>query len=532
MSSLKKGFLTFGSWTMLSRVVGFVRDLLTAMVLGAGPLADAFIVAQRLPNLFRNLFAEGALSAAFVPLFTKERAENGDEAARKFVNEANAVLCSTLFFFVALMIIFMPWVIRVIAPGFHDEPEKFALTVSLAQIAFPYLLLISLSALQGGVLNALGKLGPYAAAPVLYNIIQIVTLLWLVPNAEAFHSDIGHILAWSVTTAGVGQAILLGWYCRRAGFPVNMVRLPRITPGVRVFLRRLGPGVLGAGAAQINLAISTVLASLLPTGAVAYLYYADRLNQLPLGVIGVAISMALLPLLAQAVQEKSPNRIESAFSRAIDIGMLFGLPAAAALAVLGTAIFEVLFVRGAFTSADAAATARVLQGYALGIPAFILVKIFATRFFAGHDTRTPVRIALVALSANIAFAVWLLPPFGAFGIAMAASLASWVNLLLLAWRLNQAKQLTLDTACRRRLPRIILAVVVMGLALMAGLQYALPWTQNQSTLVEATALAVIVAVGGGVYALCLLLTRTFTLAELRSAFAKKSDLKPIPNNPD
>lgn len=525
--SLKRGFLTFGSWTMVSRIVGFIRDLLTAMVLGAGPLADAFIVAQRLPNLFRNLFAEGAISAAFVPLFTKERAEGGDAAAHRFANEANAILFSALFVFVVIMIIFMPWVIRVIAPGFHDEPDKFAVTVILAQIAFPYLLLISLSALQGGVLNALGKLGPYAAAPVLYNIIQIITLLWVVPNAEAFGSDTGRVLAWSVTIAGVGQAILLGWFCRRAGFPIYLLRMPKVTERVRVFLRRLGPGVLGAGAAQINLTISTMLASLLPTGAVAYLYYADRLNQLPLGVIGVAISMALLPLLAQAVQEKNPNAIKSAFSRAIDIGMVFGLPAAAALAVLGYPIFEVLFVRGAFTSADAAATASVLQGYAVGIPAFILVKIFATRFFAGHDTKTPVRIALVALSSNVAFAVWLMPFFGAFGIALAASLASWVNLLLLAWRLKQSGQLTLDEACRRRLPGIVGAVVVMALTLMALMRFAAPWVVEQPIYIEALALGIVIAIGGSVYAAGLLLTRSFTLSEVTQALKRKPGLKPI-----
>lgn len=531
MSSLKRGFLTFGSWTMVSRVVGFVRDLLIAMVLGAGPLADAFIVAQRLPNLFRNLFAEGALSAAFVPLFTKERAEAGDDAARTFVNESNAMLFSVLFVFVSIMIIFMPWVIRLIAPGFYDQPEKFALTVSMAQITFPYLLLISVSALQGGVLNALGRLGPYAAAPVLYNIIQIITLLWLVPQAQALHSDTGHVLAWSVTIAGVGQAIMLGWYCRRAGFPV-MLRWPKITPRVRTFMRRLGPGVLGAGAAQINLAVSTMLASLLPTGTVAYLYYADRMNQLPLGVIGVAISMALLPLLAQAVQEKNPNGIESAFSRAIDIGMVFGLPAAGALAVLGPSIMEVLFVRGAFSSVDAEATAVVLLGYALGIPAFILVKIFATRFFAGHDTRTPVRIALVAISANIALAVCLLPFLGAFGIALAASLASWVNLLLLAFRLWQARQLTLDAACRRRLPRIILAVSVMMLVCWGAQQAAMAYMVGQSLLVEALALGAVIGSGTASYGLCLLLTRTFSVADLRLAFARKPGLKPLSAEPD
>lgn len=531
MSSLKRGFLTFGSWTMVSRVVGFVRDLLTAMVLGAGPLADAFIVAQRLPNLFRNLFAEGALSAAFVPLFTKERAENGDAAARQFVQEANAVLFTALFFFVGLMIIFMPWVIRVIAPGFSDQSEKFAITVSLAQITFPYLLLISISALQGGVLNALGRLGPYAAAPVLYNVIQIVALLWLVPNATALGTDTGHVLAWSVTIAGIGQALLLGWYCRRAGFPV-VLRWPRVTPRVKTFLRRLGPGVLGAGASQINMAVSTMLASLLPTGAVAYLYYADRLNQLPLGVIGVAISMALLPLLAQAVQEKSPKSIESAFSRAIDIGMVFGLPAAAALAILGNGIFEVLFVRGAFTSADAVATAHVLQGYAAGIPAFILVKIFATRFFAGHDTRTPVRIALVALSANVALAVWLMPVLGAFGIALAASLASWTNLLLLAWRLRQAGQLTLDSDCRRRLPRIMLAVAVMAGALIVAETAALPWLIGQALLIEAAVLGAVIALGGAVYAACLLMTRAFSVQDVRLLLSRKAALNPSLSAPD
>jgi putative peptidoglycan lipid II flippase len=522
--SLNRGFFTFGGWTLLSRVVGFVRDMMIAAVMGAGPLADAFVVAQRLPNLFRTLFAEGALAAAFVPLFTRTRAEGGDDAARTFAAEANAVLLTALLFFCGIMILAMPWVIRFIAPGFADEPLRFGVAVSLAQITFPYLFFISLTSLQGGVLNALGRLGAYGAAPVLYNIIQIIAILYVVPLAGTMNTDVGHILAWSTTVAGVGQWLLLMYFCHRAGFPVRW-RLPHLSEGVKTFLRRLAPGAIGAGANQINLVVSTMLASLLPTGAVAYLYYADRLYQLPLGVIGIAVSTALLPVITQALHDGDDKKITDSFSRAIDLGMAFGLPAAVGLAVLAPDIYHVLFVRGAFTAADAAMSAAILVGYVAGIPGFILVRLCATRFFAMHDTRTPVRAAGVAMATNIALAVWLLPLLGALGIAMAISAAVWANFFVLRWRLKQQNAFTIDDICRRRALMLTAAAVLMG-ALTAGVAAALhPLIVSGALVLQLAALAVELVAGALVYAALIILTRALPVADAM-ALLKRRRTKP------
>ena len=295
--ALLRSVATVGSLTLVSRVFGFLRDILTAAILGAGPVADAFFVAQRLPNLFRSLFAEGAFSAAFVPLAASALAEGGKPAARAFAEEAFAVLFAVLLAFVVAGEIFMPWLMGVIAPGFGDEPGKFELAVDLTRITFPYLLFISLTALQGGLLNAVDRFAAAAATPILLNLFLIAALLLM---ARFGWSD-GRALAWALTAAGIAQFLWLMVSCARAGVALRL-RLPRLTPRVKQTLRIMGPGVFGAGVIQLNLLVSTALASLLPTGSIAYLYYADRLNQLPLGVVGIAVGTAILPPLSRQVR--------------------------------------------------------------------------------------------------------------------------------------------------------------------------------------------------------------------------------------
>lgn len=462
--SLARGFLTFGSLTLVSRIVGFVRDMLTAAYLGAGPLNDAFVVAQRLPNLFRTLFAEGAVSAAFVPAFKRVQHAEGLPQAQLFAEHVQAWIASILLPFTGLMMIAMPWVIRLIAPGFADEPLRFTLAVTLGLITFPYLPLITLTALQGSALNAIGRNGPYAAAPILFNIVQVVGLVVFAPLTQMP----AHVLAWGMTAAGAVQFAFLAWFCRRYDLPLRW-RLPRITPEVRAFFRKLLPGVIGGSATQLNLVASTILASLLPVGAVSYLYYADRLNQLPLGVVGIALYTTTLPLFAQHQNTGNTAALRSSTSRAVDLALLFGLPAAGGLCAVGTQIMAVLFVRGAFTLPDAFATGEVLDAYALGIPAFMLVRIVAARFQAAGDTTTPARSGVVAVAANIAFAVWLLRPLGAVGIALATSLASMLNLTLLSFRLRQRSRRdgmgdVLDPLTKRRAWRVMLATGAMMLA--------------------------------------------------------------------
>ena len=518
MATLARGFFTFGGLTLVSRVAGFVRDVLTANYLGAGPLADAFVVAQRLPNLFRTLFAEGAVNAAFVPAFKRSQHLDGLPAAQRFAEQVQSLLMAILIPFTGLMMILMPWVIRLIAPGFADEPLRYGLAVTLGLLTFPYLPLITLASLQGSVLNAIGKNGYYAAAPILFNIVQIVALVIFVPLTAMP----AHVLSWGMTAAGAVQFVFLAWACRRSDVPLRW-RWPRPeifkAPEVRLFFRKLLPGIIGGSATQLNLVVSTVLASLLPVGAVSYLYYADRLNQLPLGVIGIALYTTVLPLFAEAQHAGEPAALRTTTSRAVDLALLFGLPAAGGLAVAGAPILSVLFVRGAFTLADAIGTAQVLACYAVGIPAFMLVRLAAARFQAAGDTATPARSGVVAVAANIAFAVWLVQPLGAVGIALATSLATWTNLAVLGWRLGQRQRRDgagdlLDRLTKRRAWRVALATCVM-MGATWGVQAALAGQlYSGSMLAGGLGLCAVLGVAGAVYAAMLWLTGAADLTTL------------------
>ena len=522
MSSFIRGFFTFSALTLVSRLAGFARDALTAVYLGAGPVADAYAVANRLPNLFRTLFAEGAFNAAFLPLFKRQQHENGTADAKRFAEETQAVLAAFLFVFVGAMMIFMPAVIHVIAPGFGgdapDDQLRFQLAVAFGRITFPYLFLISLTSLQGGVLNAHGSFGPFAAAPIIMNIVQIAGLTLIVPVTGAP----GWVLSWGMTVGGFLQFAWLAVACRRLGLPIGW-RRPRLSPQVKEFLRKLGPGIVGASAAQVNLAVSTMLGSLLPTGGVAYLYYANQLNQLPLGVVGIALYTALLPHITQAVHEGDHVQVRRTTTQAVQMALVFALPAALGLGLFGYPIMAVLFARGAFTLADAQATSLVLAAYAFGIPAFMLVRIFAARFFATGDTKTPVRAALVAVAANIAGAVWLLRPLGAPGIALATSLATWANFGLLIWRLKQAQngEPLLEPVVWHKLPRLIAATIVMGAVAWGVTQLMDTWLYGGVFIRQATALAAMMGAALVTYGILLQILGVVRLDELKKTLNRR-----------
>lgn len=488
--SFARAVATVGGLTMVSRVAGFVRDVLTAAVLGAGPVADAFFVALKLPNLFRRLFAEGAFSVAFVPLFARTVTMEGRPAAVRFAEEALAVLLAVLVPFTLAAVAAMPWLMHALAPGFADEPAKFDIAVSLARTTFPYLMLVALVALLGGVLNALDRFGPFAAAPIAFNLTLIAALL----AARPLGLDPGPAMAAAVTLSGMVQLVWMAWACRGAGVELRL-RVPTLTPGVRRLLRLIGPGALGAGVVQVNLFINMVIASFLPSGAVSFLYYADRLNQLPLGVIGIAIGTALLPLLARHAAADDREGLRAGLSRALEYGLLLGLPAAVALVVAGRPIVAALFERGAFGPVETAATAAALAAYAVGIPAFVIVKALSAAFFARQDTATPVRAAIVVTAANTALGVALLPWLGHVGVALATGLAGWLNMALLAAALHRRGHLALDDRVRHRAPRILLAALAMGLGLAAGAAALDPWLHAPGTAARFTALAVLV--GGG-----------------------------------
>ena len=486
---------------MVSRVLGFVRDAMMAGVLGAGPAAEAFVVAFRLPNLFRRLFAEGALNAALVPIYAKRLERDGKESAIRFGGEAAVLLVLTMLVLTVLAMAFMPFVILVLAPGFGADADTFALAVALSTITFPYLTFMALSALLSGMLNTVDRFGAAAAAPLLLNIVLIIamglSLSDLLPTLPAF------ALAWGVFIGGVLQFGLIAWDCHRAGILVHLPR-PRLSPDIISLLRRMGPGVLSAGVSQINTVVSTMLASLLPAGAIAHLYYADRVAQLPLGVIGVAISVALLPLLSRQLSAKDMTGASESLNRALEIGLLFTLPATAALIAMPMPVVDILFQRGAFSPEDAQITAAITAAMAIGLPSVVLAKILSPAFFARGDTRTPLILAAISMAANVLLAVLLMQAMGSVGIALAASLAAWINAGMMAAILSQRGHLPLDARFRRRLPRLLLAAITMGLALYAGVQF-IPQLVEGTLVLRIAALAGLVLIGAILY---------FTLAQV------------------
>jgi putative peptidoglycan lipid II flippase len=458
--AMLRGIITVGGWTMGSRLLGFARDMLIAALAGTGGVADAFFVANKLPNMFRRLFGEGAFNAAFVPEFTGLLATEGHEAAKSFAQQAISVLAFWLLGLTVLGEIFMPAIMHVLAPGFTEEPGKFQLAVDLARITFPYLILICVAALLSGVLNGLDHFAAAAAAPMLYNVSSIAAMLLL----TRYVPTVGHALAWGVSTAGVAQLALLVWATRRAGMPLAIPR-PRLTPAMRILLRRMGPGLVGASAMQLNQVVDVIVSSLLPPGAISLLYYADRVNQLPLGTIGAAVGTALLPLLSRQVRGPDPNAPIATLNRALEFALVLTVPAALALIVAGYPILAVLFQRGAFSLESAYLASQSLAAYALGLPFFVLVKVLAPAFFARSDTTTPVRIGMITLVLNFALNLALFIPLQHVGPALATSLAAMFNVGALAVMLHRRGFLVADARLRRKLPRIGAAALAMAATL-------------------------------------------------------------------
>jgi putative peptidoglycan lipid II flippase len=457
-----KGIMTVGAWTMASRVMGLIRDLLIADVLGAGPISDAYFVANRLPNLFRRLFGEGAFNSAFVPVFSGLLVTEGEDVARGFTEEAAAALAFWLLILTVLGEIFMRPFLHLMAAGFTDDPAKFELTVVLARLAFPYLLLICLAALLSGVLNAMNRFVAAAAAPLLYNAFAIAAMYALVP----FVPTAGHALAIGVSASGVAQLALLYWAVRRSGLKLHLPR-PRMTPRMRLLLRRMAPGLVGAGVTQLSLAVDTVIGTYLPEKSVSFMYYADRINQLPLGVLGTAVSTALLPLLARQVSAGRQDLALGSLNRALEYAMLLTFPAAAALSIIADPILQVLFVHGAFTHADATMSAQSLAAYAAGLPAFVLIKVLGPGFFARGDMATPVKIGTGILVLNIALSLALMHPLKHVGPPLATTLAMTVNFLLLATLLLRRGYFVPDRLLWSRMARMCVATAAMSLGLWA-----------------------------------------------------------------
>lgn len=513
--SLVRSVFTIGGFTFLSRVLGFVRDILIAAIMGAGLLSDAFFVAFKLPNFMRRIFAEGAFSAGFVPMFSRLLAGDGKEAARRFAEEALAVLFFTLLVLTALFEIAMPWFMHVLAPGFVDDPQKFDLTVELSRITFPYLLMISLVALLGGVLNSLERFAAFASAPILMNLSLIFGILVMAQFVETP----AHGLAWGVFLAGVVQLAWLLWWLWKAELWLKL-RRPRLTPKVRRLLRLILPMALGASVAQINLMIDVILASLLPAASVSYLYYADRLNELPLGVIGIAVGTALLPMLSKQIRLGEVEESRRSLNRAVELAMLLCLPAAAALLVIPEPVIKVLFERGAFDAATTEQTAAALMAYAIGLPSFVLIKVFAPACFAREDTKTPVIIATIALGVNLVLNLILMGPLLHVGLALATSLAGWLNAGLLAVTLYRREHFVPDRRLTQRMLRIVFSCGVMAACLWGMMQWLLPWWEAE-LFTKVLGLLLLVAAGMGIFFVAVMMTRAADIGELKRYFLRK-----------
>ena len=516
--SLFRAFATVGGYTMLSRITGFAREILTATYLGAGAVSDAFFVAFQLPNLFRSLFAEGAFSAGFVPIFAQRLERDGPEKAKQFADESFAVLSSVLLVFSALMILIMPAVIYAMAPGFVNLPGQIERTAELGRIAFPYLFFVSLTMLQSGVLNAFHRYAAAAVTPVLLNVTLVAALL----IGVGLDGDRAIYLSWGVFAAGILQFLWLWFECRRMGMRFTS-RRPRLTPDVKLLLVRMLPVAFGAGIYQINLVVNKMIATLAGEGAVSWINYADRVNLLPVGIFGVAIGVALLPLLTRQIQAGNEAGAIANQNRAIEISLLLTLPATGGIAILAGPITSTLFEHGAFTPEDRVAVAAALLAFSFGLPAYVLNKALTPGFFGRHDTKTPVKASAAALVVNIALNVAFMPFLGHVGIALGTSISAWLNAIILSVVLHRRGHLVPDGRLKRRIPRVLLSTLIMMAALWGGVLlvdkfswalFGLPDVASGDNFTRIAALFALIGGGGLV----------FTASVLLLGGAQRSDL--------
>jgi len=485
--------LTVGGFTLLSRVTGFVRDVILAAVLGAGPVADAFFVALRLPNHFRAIFAEGAFNAAFVPAYARIREQGGPERAGQFADRIFTLLLASQIVLLAVALLFTPAVIDVLAPGFAHDPGRYALAVDLTRITFPYLLLITLVTLYGGILNSLQRFAAAAAAPILLNVSLVLALA-----LAAFFPTAGHAAAWGVLVAGCFELLLVAGDAMRAG-ALTKLRWPRLDVDVRQFFRALGPATIGSAGVQLALFADTIIASFLPAGALSALYYADRLNQLPIGVIGIAAGTVILPEMSRRIAAGDATGAMHAQNRAVEFTLLMAIPCVAAFFVIPELIMRALFVRGAFTAADAVAAGHTLSAYAFGLLPFVLIRSAIATFFARGDTATPVKAALIAAAVNIAFKFLLMGPLAQVGLALATSIGAWINLGLVVWFAMGAGHLQIDERLRQSAIKLAAAGLVLAALLWLCAAPVAHLFDGWHRLRDVATLALLAAIGGSLY---------------------------------
>lgn len=516
----------FSAMTLLSRLAGFARDVVISAALGAsaGPAADAYNTALNFPNLFRRIFAEGAFAAAFVPAYARTLKTEGEAVADQVATDALAAVAAVTVALTILAQLTMPWLMTVINIGFLDDPARFKLAVILTQITMPYLPCMAIASLLSGVLNARGRFIVSGAYPILLNLIMLAAVI----PAQGDQVGAAYAASWGVAVAGVAQAGLCWWAARKAGANIRLT-MPKLTPAVKAIIITAVPAAIGNSATQINVFISGNLSSFVAGGR-TWLATADRLYQLPLGLVGVAIGIALLPKLSAAVASKDHGQQQASMDEALALSMALTLPAAAALLAMPYFLIDALFTRGAFLQVDAVNTAQALFQFGWGVPAFVLIRILAPAFFARGDTRRPMAFALVSVAVNAALAIGLFNlGMGIAGIAAAVSAAAWTNALLLGVTLWRRGHYRPSPQAASRLARILLASV--GLGLVVGLaSWARPMLQapvadlmallGTSHGAKEITLALVVAAGGLTYVVLAFATRAVTVAEIKGLIRK------------
>lgn len=454
--------LSVGGWTLLSRLTGFVRDVAVAAVMGVGPLADAFFVSFRIPNHFRTIFGEGAFNNAFLPTYARVLETEGEAASRSFAGRITTLMLIVQLALLAVAFLAMPAVVKLLAPGFSQDPAKFDLAVTLTRITFPYLLFVTIVTIYSAILNAHDRFAAAAAAPILLNVAMIAALAvtFLFPDA-------GHAAAWGVTISGALQLILVWWDAKKAGIAPALER-PRSDPAMGRFFRALGPAVIGSAGVQLAIFADTIIASFLPTGAVSALYYADRIYQLPLGVIGIAAGTVLLPEMSRRIAQGDTAGAYAAQNRTIGLTLALAAPFLVAFIALPDLIMAALFQRGAFDRAAAESAGAVLAAYGIGLPAAVLIRSAIASFYARSDTATPLYASLTAVAVNVLLKIALMRSYGVIGLALGTALGVWVNLgllFLLAWRRGW-------TAPNRTLLKTALAIAGASIVLALYARFA------------------------------------------------------------
>lgn len=463
--SFIRSIATFGGFTMISRITGFLRDILIANFLGAGNVSDAFLVSFKLPNLFRSLFAEGAFTSAFVPLFSSKLVAAGREESIRFAAKAISLLTFFLILFIIIFELAMPWVVQILAPGFSNNPEKVALTIKLCRITFPFLLFISIVSFQAGILNSFDRFAAPAATPIILNLGIIAAGLFSVLCLDMPVYG----MAWGITLSGVLEVFWLKYFLNKDDVRIvpdlNILKL-MTDKEIKTLFKRIAPGVVGAGIYQINMVVDMILVSLVSSGAVSWLYYANRLQQLPLGVIGAAISVALLPLLSKKLKAGDKEDAKDTQDKAVIYGLMMSLPSAIIFICLADSLVELLFEHGKFTSSDTIKTANALKAYAVGLPCYVMVKALMPNFFARGDTITPVKYSAIVFIANFIMNLLLMKPLGHVGIALATTIAAFVSLYQYIHGLKKREYWQISPDLKQTMLKILVCSLITGIILL------------------------------------------------------------------